>query len=119
MLLFEETRFHPRVQIGGLQPLVINLFGGLVVSSTRRPPPRLRFWWSLKWVHLCCLFLRSKPTGSGSGAGSAGNAGTRSGSHRASEGRASCLKWLIHGCCWETFYIFAYSGLVGNPQLTA
>ena len=20
-----------------------------------------------------------------------------------------------HGCCWETFYIFAYCGLVGNP----
>ena len=24
-----------------------------------------------------------------------------------------------HGCCWETFYIFAYCGLVGNPHLTA
>ena len=24
-----------------------------------------------------------------------------------------------HGCCWETFYIFAYCGLVGNPNLTA
>ena len=24
-----------------------------------------------------------------------------------------------HGCCWETFYIFAYCVLVGNPNLTA
>ena len=24
-----------------------------------------------------------------------------------------------HGCCWETLYIFAYCGLVGNPPLTA
>ena len=24
-----------------------------------------------------------------------------------------------HGCCWETFYIFAYCGSVGNPHLTA
>ena len=24
-----------------------------------------------------------------------------------------------HGCCWETFCIFAYCGLVGNPHLTA
>ena len=23
------------------------------------------------------------------------------------------------GCCWETFYIVAYSGLVGTPHLTA
>ena len=22
-------------------------------------------------------------------------------------------------CCWETFYMFAYCGLVGNPHLTA
>ena len=31
--------------------------------------------------------------------------------------------WILwsttHGCCWETFYIFAYCGLVGNPHLTA
>ena len=26
---------------------------------------------------------------------------------------------LYHGCWWETFYIFAYCGLVGNPHLTA
>ena len=26
---------------------------------------------------------------------------------------------VLHGCCWETFYIFAYFGLVGNPHLTA
>ena len=25
----------------------------------------------------------------------------------------------FHGCCWQTFYIFAYCGLVGNPHLTA
>ena len=25
----------------------------------------------------------------------------------------------MHGCCWETFYIFAYCGLVGNPHLAA
>ena len=25
----------------------------------------------------------------------------------------------LHGCCWETFFIFAYCGLVGNPHLTA
>ena len=25
----------------------------------------------------------------------------------------------FHGCCWETFYIFAYCGLVENPHLTA
>ena len=25
----------------------------------------------------------------------------------------------MHGCCWETFYIFAYCGLVGNPHPTA
>ena len=25
----------------------------------------------------------------------------------------------FHGCCWETFYIFAYCGVVGNPHLTA
>ena len=24
----------------------------------------------------------------------------------------------FHGCCWETFYIVAYCGLVGNPDLT-
>ena len=24
-----------------------------------------------------------------------------------------------HGCRWETFYIFAYCGLVGNPHFTA
>ena len=24
----------------------------------------------------------------------------------------------FHGCCWETFYIFAYCGLVGDPHLT-
>ena len=24
-----------------------------------------------------------------------------------------------HGCCWETWYIFAYCGLVGNPHLAA
>ena len=24
---------------------------------------------------------------------------------------------LQHGCRWETFYIFAYCGLVGNPYL--
>ena len=24
-----------------------------------------------------------------------------------------------HGCCWETFYMFAYGALVGNPHLTA
>ena len=29
-------------------------------------------------------------------------------------------RWAqCHGCCWETFYIFAYCGLVGNPHLTA
>ena len=27
-------------------------------------------------------------------------------------------RWL-HGCRWETFYILAYCGLVGNPHLTA
>ena len=26
---------------------------------------------------------------------------------------------LEHGCRWETFYICAYCGLVGNPHLTA
>ena len=26
---------------------------------------------------------------------------------------------LYHGCCWDTFYILAYCGLVGNPHLTA
>ena len=25
----------------------------------------------------------------------------------------------LHGCCWETFYISAYCGLVGTPHLTA
>ena len=25
----------------------------------------------------------------------------------------------LHGYCWETFYIFAYRGLMGNPHLTA
>ena len=24
-----------------------------------------------------------------------------------------------HGCCWETFYMFAYCGLVGNPHLAS
>ena len=23
----------------------------------------------------------------------------------------------VHGCCWDTFCIFAYCGLVGNPHL--
>ena len=26
---------------------------------------------------------------------------------------------MLHGCCWETFYMFAYCGLVGSPHLTA
>ena len=26
---------------------------------------------------------------------------------------------VAHGCRWETFCIFAYCGLVGNPHLTA
>ena len=26
---------------------------------------------------------------------------------------------FVHGCCWETFYIFAYCGLVGTPHSTA
>ena len=26
---------------------------------------------------------------------------------------------MFHGCRWETFYIFAYCGLVGHPHLTA
>ena len=30
-----------------------------------------------------------------------------------------CWGFGKHGCCWETFYIFAYCGLVGNPHLTA
>ena len=29
------------------------------------------------------------------------------------------VKGAQHGCCWETFYIFACSGLVGNPHLAA
>ena len=35
----------------------------------------------------------------------------------------SASSWMLrgpkHGCCWETFYIFAHCGLVGNPHLTA
>ena len=30
-----------------------------------------------------------------------------------------CTLWLFHGRCWETFYIFAYCGLVRNPHLIA
>ena len=30
-----------------------------------------------------------------------------------------CFGGLSHGCCWETFYISAYCGLVGNSHLTA
>ena len=29
--------------------------------------------------------------------------------------RSMPLPWLLLGCCWETFYIFAYCGLEGNP----
>ena len=32
---------------------------------------------------------------------------------------AICICIMYHGCCWETFYIFAFCGLVGNPHLTA
>ena len=34
------------------------------------------------------------------------------------QARIMC-QWGFHGCCWETFYIFAYCGLVRNPHLTA
>ena len=27
--------------------------------------------------------------------------------------------WVTHGCCLETFYMFAYCGLVGNSHLAA
>ena len=29
------------------------------------------------------------------------------------------LNSAMHGCCWDTFYIFAYCGLVLNPHLTS
>ena len=28
-------------------------------------------------------------------------------------------KLTSHGCCWDIFHMFAYCGLVGNPNLTA
>ena len=61
----------------------------------------------------------------------AGLPGRRSGSKRRVESRASdpevhaeapilgFQRGAKHGCRWETFYVFAYCGLVGNPHLTS
>ena len=47
----------------------------------------------------------------------------------ATEAQAGAISWhlgpvalfgcFVHGCCWETLYIFACCGLGGNPHLTA